>query len=151
MTRFGGKWILFINFIWILQARLARVSVIIVGTFLDRIKTGNTEILLQQFHQDINTLYNDGQENCGKYPKEDHFGIYPHLSMVKFVSLVTRSSFKQEASMLRDIVYYAALNFSKITGRVKEFFIGQPVRTVQILLRIISVFVWLQSAVGLYS
>nr|KAG5709901.1 hypothetical protein BaRGS_029943 [Batillaria attramentaria] len=108
-----------------LQARLARVAVIIVATFRDRLPTTSTEASsrVDQFHMEINQLYGHAQEKSGVYPKEDHRKIYPHLSSVLVVSLTTRQTFKQDLALLKNAIYSSALQ--RRGNRAGEFLIGQ--------------------------
>lgn len=108
-----------------LTARLARVSVILVATFRDRLPATSSEGVSHedQFHREINQLYGHPDDKVGVYPKEDHWKIYPFLCSVLVVSFVTRKTFKQELSELKNTIYSSAIR--RKGNRLGEFLVGQ--------------------------
>ncbi|XP_070204815.1 leucine-rich repeat serine/threonine-protein kinase 1-like isoform X2 [Littorina saxatilis] len=104
-----------------IKSCLARVGVIIVATFKDRILSTEVEGKVQQFHMDINNLYGDLEGDVGVYPKEDGQKMFPHLCSVVFV---TRHMLKQDVSNLRKTVYMSSLRLVKVVHPIK-FTVGQ--------------------------
>ncbi|XP_025076879.1 leucine-rich repeat serine/threonine-protein kinase 1-like isoform X3 [Pomacea canaliculata] len=107
-----------------IKARLEKASVIIVGTMCDRIQPSDVLRRKEQFLQDINKMYEQGDKNFDVFPKDDHRGIYPHLSDVVLVGLGSTQGMRQGTQQLRSAVYLSALSFIK-NPSIREYIVGQ--------------------------